>query len=222
MREQKANDNGFPVVGKQAKEQQIFPFDQLVEYDGATNKITINANLIINGNTNIGELDIDSGDALKGQVLTANGQSGASWGFPGMERIIDLNDNFRFVEGSGTNQQISGVTFTYSKFSLSGTHLMIVLAGQISNGSSLTNGQRLVLYELPQWVYNKIVPLFAQNNVDRKQVTFFADDFSVQNASFILEKIPNTTRIAITHIGSFTVTANRQFRIQFDLLIDAE
>lgn len=79
MREQKANDNGFPVVGKQANEQQIFPFDKLVEYDGAANKITINANVTINGDTNIGELDIDSGDAPKGQVLTANGQSGASW-----------------------------------------------------------------------------------------------------------------------------------------------
>ena len=79
MREQKANDNGFPVVGEQAKEQQIFPFDQLVKYDGATNTITVNANLTINGDTNVSELDIDSGEATKGQVITADGDSGASW-----------------------------------------------------------------------------------------------------------------------------------------------
>lgn len=103
MREQKANDNGFPVVGKQAKEQQIFPFEQLVEYDGATNKITINANLTINGDTNIGELDIDSGDAPKGQVLTANGQSGASW----ENRVEYLN--LENESGNLTNAQIEVV-----------------------------------------------------------------------------------------------------------------
>ena len=82
MREQKANDNGFPVVGKQVKEQQIFPFEQLVEYDGAANKITINANVTINGDTNIGELDIDSGSAAEGETLLADGEGGASWGLP--------------------------------------------------------------------------------------------------------------------------------------------
>lgn len=82
MREQKANDNGFPVVGKQANEQQIFPFEQLVEYDGVANKITINANVTINGDTNIGELDIDSGSAAEGETLLADGEGGASWGLP--------------------------------------------------------------------------------------------------------------------------------------------
>lgn len=100
MREQKANDNGFPVVGEQAKEQQIFPFEQLVEYDGATNKITINANVTINGDTNIGELDIDSGDAPKGQVLTADGDSGASW----ENRVEYLN--LESESGNLTNAQI--------------------------------------------------------------------------------------------------------------------
>lgn len=100
MREQKANDNGFPVVGEQAKEQQIFPFEQLVEYDGAANKITINANVTINGDTNIGELDIDSGDAPKGQVLTADGDSGASW----ENRVEYLN--LESESGNLTNAQI--------------------------------------------------------------------------------------------------------------------
>lgn len=216
MREQKANDNGFPVVGKQAKEQQIFPFEQLVEYDGTTNKITINANLTINGDTNIGELDIDSGDAPKGQVLTANGQSGASWGFPSMERIVDANDNFRFVEGAITMQTITGITQTYGKWSLSGTHLMIVLAGKIENESTISG--TLAYVNLPNWVLNKIIPLVA-NLVSSKDIILWSETYSTQSIGVNIRK--ETNRLTI-NIGNITLTAERYFRIEFDLLIDAE
>ena len=219
MREQKANDNGFPVVGKQAKEQQIFPFEQLVEYDGATNKITINANLTINGNTNIGELDIDSGDAPKGQVLTANGQSGASWGFPSMERITDLNGNFRFVEGeiNTTTKTPEGITKTYGKWSLSGSHLLVVFTFDIAAGTY--SSSEIATFELPSWVYDKIAILFQTAVVDRKTIPAWDNTYSNQILTLTLSKLGDN-KIQIGISGA-TINTNKKCRTTFDLLIDA-
>lgn len=87
MKTQKANDNGIPVVGKQVKDGQIFPFSQLIEYDGATNKITVKADLSVQGDINISGLtilkvqsdDIDSGEQPARKILASDGEGGASW-----------------------------------------------------------------------------------------------------------------------------------------------
>lgn len=55
------------------------------------------------------------------------------------EDIVDKNGNPRFIEGTITPETISGITFTYCKWSLSGTHLMIVLAGTCKNVTLANN-----------------------------------------------------------------------------------
>lgn len=226
MREQKANDNGFPVVGKQAKEQQIFPFEQLVEYDGATNKITINANLTINGDTNIDELDIDSGDAPKGQVLTADGESGARWGFPSMERIVDHNGNFRFVEGNITlNSNITAATLKFGKWSLSGSHLMIVLAFANETENNITIKDYTALsntFELPAWVLAKIFPI-ASNVVSQESGHIVnpnsAAEVKANKANYLVKR---ATSLHIATSEKITLESNEAYRVCFDILIDTE
>ena len=50
-----------------------------------------------------------------------------------IENIYDEDEHKRFIEGDLTLQTIEGVSFSYGKWSLSGTHLMVVIAGSIAN-----------------------------------------------------------------------------------------
>ena len=138
---------------------------------------------------------------------------------PLMDNIKDLAGNLRFIEDAGVLATISGVTFTYNKISLSGTHLMIVLAGSIDNTTALTTNLLLADYNVPEYIYDKISALFG-TVVDVKSVTFYASDWSNQNANIILRK--ENDKISLYCGANVTMSADRNFRIQFDLLIDAE
>ena len=76
-----------------------------------------------------------------------------------IEEIHDENGNLRFIEGDINTEEITGVSFDIAKFSLSGTHLMFVLAGSVENGTSLENNKRWGSLTIPQWIYNKIFEL---------------------------------------------------------------
>ena len=138
---------------------------------------------------------------------------------PVMENIKDKDGNLRFIEGKLTLSEVSGITFGYNKWSLSGTHLMIVLGGTIANGSQIANGTWAILDSLPQWIQNKIEPIFS-TVIDSKIVPFYASDFTSATMSLSLYK--DSVGIKIVRIGGTTTTftADRNFRIQFDLLID--
>lgn len=136
-----------------------------------------------------------------------------------MENIVDSHGNKRFVEGGITMNPITGVTQTYGKWSLSGTHLMVVLAGTFENGSVLPVNTDLVSFTLPSWILNKIIPVW-NIEIENKSVQFRADDWSSQSGLMALRKIDG--RIFIRSTSAVNFTADRNFRIQFDLLIDNE
>ena len=137
------------------------------------------------------------------------------------ENIVDKDGNARFIEGEITFETATGLTKTYAKWSLSGSHLLIVVCGDIANGSALTNGQVICKINLPQWVKDKIAILFASYMVDFKVITFWADNWSSQTVQGSLQKSADgTVKVAIN--GNLTLTSDRHFRIQFDLLIDNE
>lgn len=137
-----------------------------------------------------------------------------------MENIKDLSGNLRFIEGDITTNEIEDVTFNYAKWSLSGTHLMFVVAGEIANGTVLPFSVIASNIDIPQWIKDKIIPLFATDIVSRLTLTLFADDATTQTVGTTLYK-RNTGNVDIS-ISAITLTASRKFRIQFDLLIDAE
>lgn len=137
------------------------------------------------------------------------------------ENIVDKDGHKRFIEGNGTNEVISGITFTYSKFSLSGTHLMFVIAGTCNNATELTNSLLFSSFTIPSWIWNKIFGVWQTTNVIRQQIIMYADDWTTQSPSFVLAK-GTDNRITVRHVGTTTLTADRSFRMQFDLLIDNE
>ena len=129
--------------------------------------------------------------------------------------LIDSAGNSRFIEGEGVLEEITGVTYTYNKWSLSGTHLMIVLAGTIADTTAITAGEYVTL-NLPSYILDKIYVVFS-NVVNRQTVTLWASDYSSQTFSMQLQKYTNNLKI---YFGGVTLTKERNFRVQFDLLID--
>ena len=138
-----------------------------------------------------------------------------------MENIVDSKGNKRFIEGEGSPLVLEGFNPTYNKWSLSGTHLMLVLAGNIANTTTLTNGTTLIEFTLPDYITKKIFPVFATYRISYINGGLIADDWSSQTLSYTVEKSTAGIKF-IVQTASLTLTANRSFRFQFDLLIDAD
>ena len=135
-----------------------------------------------------------------------------------MENIVDANGNKRFIEGEGQTTAITGVTYTYNKWSLSGTHLMIVLAGSVADTTVIPNGYILDISDIPSYIKDKIKTV-AAGRVLWTTVQFTSESLTTQTTNMILEKSGEYLRI---YTATLTLNANRSFRVQFDLLIDAE
>ena len=134
-----------------------------------------------------------------------------------MENIVDSNGNKRFVEGNITIDTLSGVTQTYGKWSLSGSHLMIVIALQIASGTALTTSDRVAILSLPSWVVGKIKAIYG-NYVSRNTFPGIGAGTD-HNYEFTLRKISDIISVYYTN---FTTTRAENIRIQFDLVIDNE
>ena len=136
-----------------------------------------------------------------------------------LDDIVDKNGNKRFIEGSGTPAIISGITSNFCKWSLSGTHLMIVYAGTLSGASSL-NKRTIASFEFPEWILNKIVTLNSDGIVSVINAVFaYEGNFTYKQQKLI--KTNNGLEIANATEGT-VASSSSGFRIQFDLLIDSE
>ena len=133
--------------------------------------------------------------------------------------LVDKNGNPRFIEGEiDLNEGITTITKKYGKWSLSGSHLLIVLAFSIEEDAVLSPNY-IANVNLPQWVLDKIYALFG-NNIDFKSFYAFtsAGDTS-QSVSVYLDKDTDKLKLYCTGL---TANADRSCRIAFDLLIDNE
>lgn len=143
-----------------------------------------------------------------------------------LEQIKDAQGHNRFVEGNGTySSKISGSV--YCRWSLSGTHLMLVFAGTIPANTTFGGGGELLgQFTLPQWIYDKIQPVWGSYYVENKSLEIISNDWSnTDNMAVCLEKSSygGGNYMSILQIGSLqTITFDGNFRIQFDLLIDNE
>ena len=138
---------------------------------------------------------------------------------PLMSDIVDADGHKRFQEWDPSSTvTVEGLSITYCKASLAGSHLMFVLAGSIAANSSVNANTRLVAFTLPDWILNKIFPVWASYFIETKGVRFMASDWTSVNASMTLEKISGLMKIFIN--DTINPTKDVAFRIQFDLLID--
>ena len=134
------------------------------------------------------------------------------------ENIVDKDGHKRFIDIEGVDSEVSGVTITYAKASLSGSHLLMVVAGSIANGTELTGNPNLVTFSLPEWIHNKIIAIFG-STVDIKNDALRDSGGGAQ--SCVIRLLKQTSFIAVS-ILNLTLNADRTFRFSFDLLIDNE
>lgn len=143
-------------------------------------------------------------------ITTANG-------FVTVEADGDVSTRPLLLDGDINTSVISGVEFTYAKWSLSGTHLMIVLAGSIENGTAVSRKTLGKIY-LPNYILNKISP-WQNNLIEFKSISYLSASLTLQYANTDLLKNDDNVEIVTNPI---TASDDRNFRIQFDLLIDNE
>lgn len=157
---------------------------------------------------------VDDTDVTTLQTEVANIKNGTTHLF---ETITDSHGNPRFVEGDITMETIAGVTQTYGRWSLSGTHLMIVVCADVANGTTIPN-RDIAFINLPAWILNKINPLIA-TRIESKNVLMYDTSFTTQTITVVLTK-GEALLAFVTRGTTVEVNSDRKFRIQFDLLID--
>ena len=137
------------------------------------------------------------------------------------ENIVDKDGHKRFVEGDITINTISGVTQKYGKWSLSGSHLMIVIALDIANGTTIAGSTGFATLNLPAWIKDKIVPLYS-GYVSIKFFDTIGSGTDTQIKAY-LGKGTNPSVVYVSAGGaSYTSARDESVRIQFDLIIDNE
>lgn len=136
------------------------------------------------------------------------------------ENLNDANGNARFVEGNLTTETISGVTFTYAKWSLSGSHLMIVLAGEIA-ANVTTSVENWASVILPNYIASKINPIIGTTYIAVENYKAYHSDWTDMRIAIAYAK--SGDMIVLQQVDSDNNTSEKaHFRIQFDLLIDME
>lgn len=134
------------------------------------------------------------------------------------EKIVDKDLHYRFVEGDGVINALTGFTSVFCKWSLSGSHIMFVLAGTFSEGAEVPSVHDIASFTLPSWVYNKIYPVWS-TYLENKVVSCKATNWSSQEVDMALMKESGVMKIRLLGAPT-TFTATRSFRVQFDLIID--
>jgi len=150
-----------------------------------------------------------------------------------LSEIRDSNGNQRFIEGDGVNN-LENIEVAYSKWSLSGTHLMIVFAFKIPSTQgtiSLTANQELCAFFPNDFIRNKLFSIAGGNSgvlsriSNIKPINQYGDE--VGSGVFGCYVYKENSRNAILFIATSSTTIGASatesyVRIQADFIIDTE
>ena len=187
-------------------------FDLFISSKGRTLSIHVEFTQMVDANSNpLDDYYIASGDAS--YVFTSEQ--------PIFEEIVDKDGHQRFIDGDIDPTLPAGLTLQYGKWSLSGSHLMIVIALAVAS-STTTNVMHIVFDNLPEWIEDKIVPVFGDYIEDKGKVSIV--NTSTQKVGEFNNNLNVNTdgHLRITYaIGTATI-GDGFVRVVYDLLIDNE
>lgn len=138
--------------------------------------------------------------------------------------LVDKDGHDRFIEGDMVlNESLANsVEDSYGKWSLSGSHLMLVFAGKAKDGAVLTGLTLCNSKDLPKWIYDKIYPIVGSTGpIEYNSFQFNSSNFSTINVTINFQKSGLQT-LSFIVAQTLTISTDRYFRISFDLLIDNE
>ena len=136
------------------------------------------------------------------------------------ENIVDKDGHPRFIEGDIIIATITGVSKIYGKWSLAGTHLMIVLCLSLADTTTIADNTALAAIDLPSWIVDKIYPIVS-SVIAYKIDSAYASNYTKQDFGTRMNKA-SETRLTITKEANITLTTEKVVRISYDLLIDNE
>lgn len=159
---------------------------------------------------------VDDVDIPTYHITTANG-------FVTVDADGDVSARPFIVEGDVITSTITDITFTYAKWSLCGTHLMIVIAGVAANDVSFSNNALFGIIYLPDYIMDKIATLTSQGRVSVGQLWSFVNfnANNIKNIALSKDESVGALKSICWGTGTFTIPTGT-FRIQYDLLIDNE
>ena len=140
------------------------------------------------------------------------------------EDIVDKDGHKRFVEGDITTNEVTGITYSYTKWSLSGTHLIFVMAGKIAANTVISAYSLKGLISPPKWVFDKLIP---QKSVflDYKVIPTSTSGASPTNTfiNVYAYKDDGLEKIIVENLDAYACgEEDEYFRIVFDFVIDNE
>ena len=152
----------------------------------------------------------------KPQLLEAVEEESNLNGIKVFEDIKDKDGHARFIEGDVDREtDVTNITKKYGKWALSGSHLLIVFAFSVENDATINS--IIARLQIPEWIHNKLVPIQAQY-VSKSSFELIGSDISTQDMTCFLTKAANNN--LVLDINSVTLTAHRECRVVFSLLID--
>lgn len=140
-----------------------------------------------------------------------------------LEGILDKDGHNRFIEGLTGELEITGITNVYNHWSLSGTHLMIVLAfaNETENNISIPQWSVGAQTVLPSWVYDKIYPIGASNVVSMQAIQGInITALSTESTGTVYMQKAGSNTVNVVFPTAITAKAGYYYRIQIDLVID--
>lgn len=210
--------------------------------EGTPDSIVCDLQFVVDNSSRINQnLNVGGNFGVEGFAhFDDNVEFGNKASFNGIDRIVDSDDNpliicenlkdanghNRFIEGNVTinNNYISNSEVPYAAWSLSGTHLQIVLCLLCSSGISAEGKNLANISDIPDYIMNKIVPM--KNNVSHicvSPVTYgFVPENLVKTSGGIeiyIQKDSDLNVLSLIGLTGF-VESDKYYRIQFDLLID--
>lgn len=134
---------------------------------------------------------------------------------PLLESIVDKDGHNRFVEGPIELRDLQDLQLIYGKWSLSGTHLMVVL---VLTATENTPEGWIADVNLPDWIKDKIQAFSENTWVDVREAEAFGADNTSLTVKFTTTKIGPGLRVFMYN----PFDKERYVRFQLDLLIDDE
>lgn len=138
-----------------------------------------------------------------------------------LSQIVDDDGNRRFVEGNITFETISDIVFDFGKWSLSGTHLMIVIAGHNTQATTISHDTTICNITLPDYILDKIATIYNPV-VSWAGTKFYKSSTGTDAGTMNTRLVKSTNTVGVGTNGNTTLTEVGYFRLQFDLLIDAD
>ena len=145
-----------------------------------------------------------------------------------IENIKDADGNLRFVEGDVpiySTFQALGFSHVYGRWSLSGTHLMIVFVFKNNSGNDIAVNEWSKFFEitLPEYISNKIFPMESNvvTTTSLKGVNAADAPTPIDRGNAYLEKHTNQYECFLRNgTSDTTIKDGDTIRIQMDLIID--